>query len=589
MNVGHDGLSQHVLILAPQGRDALVAARILGEANLVSEICDNLQKLLRELMLGAGLALITEDSIRSADIRGLANWTGSQPPWSDFPFVVLTERGAGVERNPAAERQMEALGNVSFLERPFHPTTLISVVKTALRGRRRQYDARARLEALHASESHAKRSETALRRMNETLETRVAERTAEIEATNRQLVSQIEERERIESTLRQMQRLEAVGQLTTGVAHDFNNLLTVVLGNLAFVEKDLGSGLDLRVKQRLSHMRVAAERGAKLTGQLLAFSRRQLLVPKPVDLGDTLANMHDLLQSTLGNSVQIKTSFKSDLWRALVDPNQIELAVLNLAINARDASEVGDSITLETANATVGPPQNAHEPPAGEYVVVSVTDNGTGMTKEVLAKAFEPFYTTKEIGKGSGLGLSQVLGFAKQSGGGMRIESRVGEGTSVKIYLPRAMRSDVPLPSESIGAPKRSVKGAVILLVDDDSAVREVTASILRDLGHVVIEVGSGGGALDLLDRSAHVDLVVLDFAMPGMNGIEVARQVRAKVPSRPVVFVTGYADTSALGDIDDTQIVRKPFIGNELADKVQFALANRAGNPSRKVVSLRR
>jgi CheY-like chemotaxis protein len=151
------------------------------------------------------------------------------------------------------------------------------------------------------------------------------------------------------------------------------------------------------------------------------------------------------------------------------------------------------------------------------------------------------------------------------------------------------MRSDVPLPSESIGAPKRSVKGAVILLVDDDSAVREVTASILRDLGHVVIEVGSGGGALDLLDRSAHVDLVVLDFAMPGMNGIEVARQVRAKVPSRPVVFVTGYADTSALGDIDDTQIVRKPFIGNELADKVQFALANRAGNPSRKVVSLRR
>ena len=589
MNIGHNSLSERALILAPQGRDAFVAARILGEARLVSDICDDLPKLLRELTLGAGLAILTEESIRNADIKYLVHWIDSQPPWSDFPFVVLTERGAGVERNPAAERQMEALGNVSFLERPFHPTTLISVVKTALRGRRRQYEARARLEALHESESHAKRSEAELRRLNETLETRVAERTAEIEATNRQLVSQIEERERIESTLRQMQRLEAVGQLTTGVAHDFNNLLTVVLGNLAFVEKDLGSGLDLRVKQRLSHMRVAAERGAKLTGQLLAFSRRQLLVPKPVDLGDTLANMHDLLQSTLGNSVQIKTSFKADLWRALVDPNQIELAVLNLAINARDASEVGDSITLETANATVGPPQNAHEPPAGEYVVVSVTDNGTGMTKEVLAKAFEPFYTTKEIGKGSGLGLSQVLGFAKQSGGGMRIESRVGEGTSVKIYLPRAMRSDVPLPSESIGAPKRSVKGAVILLVDDDSAVREVTASILRDLGHVVIEVGSGGGALDLLDRSAHIDLVVLDFAMPGMNGIEVARQVRAKVPSRPVVFVTGYADTSALGDIDDTQIVKKPFIGNELADKVQFALAYRAGNSSRKIVPLRR
>jgi signal transduction histidine kinase/CheY-like chemotaxis protein len=589
LNKGHDSLSKRALILAPQGRDAFVAARILGEATLVSEICDDLPKLLRELTFGAGLAVLTEESIRSADIKYLVHWIGSQPSWSDFPFVILTERGAGVERNPAAERQMEALGNVTFLERPFHPTTLISVVKTALRGRRRQYEARARLEALHESEGHAKRSEAELRRLNETLETRVAERTAEIEATNRQLVSQIEERERIESTLRQMQRLEAVGQLTTGVAHDFNNLLTVVLGNLGFVEKDLGSALDLKVKQRLSHMRLAAERGAKLTGQLLAFSRRQLLVPKPVDLSGTLANMHDLLQSTLGNSVHIKTSFKSDLWRALVDPNQIELAVLNLAINARDASQIGDSITLETTNATVGPPQNGHEPPAGEYVVVSVTDTGTGMTKEVLAKAFEPFYTTKDIGKGSGLGLSQVLGFAKQSGGGMRIESRVGEGTSVKIYLPRARSADTALPSEPIGVSQRSAKGAVILLVDDDSAVREVTASILRDLGHVVIEVGSGGGALDLLDRNAQIELVILDFAMLGMNGMEVARQVHTKVPCCPVLFITGYADTSALEDIDDTQIVRKPFIGTELADKVQIALAKGAGNASRKIIPLRR
>ncbi len=588
MNIVHDSLSERALILAPQGRDAFVAARILAEAGLVPEICDNLPNLLRELVLGAGLAVFTEESIRSADLKALVHWINSQLPWSDFPFVVLTERGAGVERNPAAERQAEALGNVSFLERPFHPTTLISVVKTALRGRRRQYEARARLEALHKSERYAKRSEAALRRLNETLETRVTERTAEIEATNRQLVAQIAERERIESTLRQMQRLEAVGQLTTGVAHDFNNLLTVVLGNLRFVEKDLGSNLDLKVKQRLSHMRLAAERGAKLTGQLLAFSRRQLLVPKTVDLSDTLANMHDLLQSTLGNSVQIKTSFRSDLWRALVDPNQIELAVLNLAINARDASQVGDTVTLETANATVGSPENSHEPPAGDYVVVSVTDTGTGMTKEVLAKAFEPFYTTKDVGKGSGLGLSQVLGFAKQSGGGVRIESRVGEGTSVKIYLPRAVGTDITLQSESASVPKRGVRGAVILLVDDDSEVREVTASILRDLGHVVIEVGSGGGALDLLDQNPHIDLVILDIAMPGMNGMEVARQVRIKSPTRPVMFVTGYADTSALGDIDDTQVVRKPFIGNELAQKVQTALAKSAGNSSSKIIRLR-
>jgi len=588
LNIAHDSLSERVLILAPQGRDAFVAARILAEAGLVPDICDNLPNLLRELVLGAGLAVFTEESIRSADLKALVHWINSQLPWSDFPFVVLTERGAGVERNPAAERQAEALGNVSFLERPFHPTTLISVVKTALRGRRRQYEARARLEALHKSERYAKRSEAELRRLNETLETRVTERTAEIEATNRQLVAQIAERERIESTLRQMQRLEAVGQLTTGVAHDFNNLLTVVLGNLRFVEKDLGNNLELKVKQRLSHMRLAAERGAKLTGQLLAFSRRQLLVPKTVDLSDTLANMHDLLQSTLGNSVQIKTSFRSDLWRALVDPNQIELAVLNLAINARDASQVGDTVTLETANATVGSPENSHEPPAGDYVVVSVTDTGAGMTKEVLAKAFEPFYTTKDVGKGSGLGLSQVLGFAKQSGGGVRIESRVGEGTSVKIYFPRAVGSDITLQSESTSLPKRGVRGAVILLVDDDSEVREVTASILRELGHVVIEVGSGGGALDLLDQNPHIDLVILDIAMPGMNGMEVARQVRIKSPTRPIMFVTGYADTSALGDIDDTQVVRKPFIGDELAEKVQTALAKSAGNSGNKIIRLR-
>ena len=269
--------------------------------------------------------------------------------------MLLTERGGGLERNPAAERQMGAFGNISFLERPFHPTTLISVVKTALRGRRRQYEARARLDALHQSESLARTAETNLRQLNETLENRVTERTGEIEAANRQLLSQIEERERVETTLRQMQRLEAVGQLTSGVAHDFNNLLTVILGNIGFMDKELGD-LSTKLKQRLAHMRLAAERGAKLTSQLLAFSRRQRLEPSPIDINDALASMRDLLQSSLGGSVQINTNFRQGLWWAFVDPTQIELVVLNLAINARDATEVGGSVTLETANATFGPP-----------------------------------------------------------------------------------------------------------------------------------------------------------------------------------------------------------------------------------------
>jgi signal transduction histidine kinase/CheY-like chemotaxis protein len=493
-----------------------------------------------------------------------------------------------LERNPSATRQMETLGNMSFLERPFHPTTLVSAVKTALRGRRRQYDARARLEALHESELRARTAQTQLRRLNETLEARVEERTRELASANRQLLAQIEERERVESTLRQMQRLEAVGQLTSGVAHDFNNLLTVVLGNIGFVEKEGSGANDAKFRQRLSNMRSAAERGAKLTSQLLAFSRRQHLEAKPIDLNEALASMRDLLRSTLGGSIEINTVFRQGLWPALADPTQIELAVLNLVINARDAMQVGGKVTLETANVTVGSPEKPEEPAAGEYVMISVTDTGTGMEREVLVKAFEPFFTTKGVGKGSGLGLSQVLGFAKQSGGGLRIDTRVGEGTSVKVFLPRAPMERVsPIPADLTGLTRQHRKGAIILLADDDSAVREVTASMLRELGYVVLEVGSGGAALELLDRQATIDLVVLDFAMPGMNGMELAREVNSKFPRLPILFVTGYADETALEELSDAKLVKKPFVGDELADKVHAALADvgRSG----KIIPMRR
>jgi signal transduction histidine kinase/CheY-like chemotaxis protein len=586
----NNDLSERALILAPQGRDAFVAAKILHEGGLLAEICSDLPKLLNQLAGGAGVAVLTDEAVRSADVTDLAAWVGLQPPWSDFPFVLLTERGGGLERNPTAERQMEILGNVAFLERPFHPTTFISVVKTALRGRRRQYEARARLESLRKSESHARHAEIELRGLNETLEARVVARTEEIEAVNRQLVSQIEERERVESTLRQMQRLEAVGQLTSGVAHDFNNLLTVILGNLGFIEKGSSRSDDPVLKQRLSHMRLAGERGAKLTAQLLAFSRRQRLEPRPVDLNEALANMRDLLQSSLGGSVQIKTLFRPGLWHALVDPSQIELVVLNLAINARDATPVGGSVTLETGNVTLVQSERPEEPPAGEYVLISVTDTGSGMPKDVLTKAFEPFFTTKEIGKGSGLGLSQALGFAKQSGGGMRIESRVGEGTSVKVYLPRTERIEVTEASSHSDAPNQpQPKGAIILLVDDDSGVREITASMLREMGYVVLEVGSGDAALDLLDGEAHIDLAVLDYAMPGMNGMEVARQVNSRFPTLPVLFITGYVDSAALREIGDAKIIKKPFVGDELANKVDAALIKGARRAGGKVLPLRR
>jgi signal transduction histidine kinase/CheY-like chemotaxis protein len=586
LNKQFDTISERAVILAPQGRDALVAAGILREGRLAAEICSDLHSFSETISAGSGVAVLTDDAIRNTDIRILAEWVKSQPPWSDFPFVLLTERGGGLERNPVATRQTGALGNVVFLERPFHPTTLLSVVRTALRGRQRQYEARARLEALHESEAHARHAEASVRELNGTLEARVQERTGELAAANRQLVTQIEEREKVESTLRQMQRLEAIGQLTSGVAHDFNNLLTVVLGNIGFLEKSNSNVGDAKLQQRLSHMRLATERGAKLTSQLLAFSRRQRLEPKPFDVNEALENMNSLLQSTLGGGIRINTVFRPEIWHALADPTQIELVVLNLVINARDAMDDRGNVTIETANAKVGPPEKPEEPPAGDYIMIAVTDTGSGMTKEVLAKAFEPFFTTKEIGKGSGLGLSQVLGFAKQSNGGMRIETRLGEGTSVKVYLPRAAEnSNTEVSVVTTGVTQSRRKGAIILLVDDDSAVREVTASILEDLGYVVLKVGSGGAALDLLDRQSNIDLVLLDFAMPGMSGVEVARQVQLKYPTVSILFVTGYADKIAFEDIGEDRIIKKPFIGEELAEKVNAALIKGIPRHGGKVV----
>jgi signal transduction histidine kinase/CheY-like chemotaxis protein len=583
-----DTTSERALILAPQGRDAHVAAGILLEGGLVAEICNDLHKLTEGILEGAGLAVLTDDVIRSADIRSLAAWVKSQPPWSDFPFIVLTERGTGLERNPAASREMGVLGNVVFLERPFHPTTFLSGVRTALRGRLRQYEARARLEALHESEANARSAEVKLRHLNETLEGRVEERTAELAASNRQLVAQIEERQRVEATLRQMQRLEAIGQLTSGVAHD--NLLTVVLGNIGFLEKTSSFGNDPKLQQRLSHMRLATERGAKLTSQLLAFSRRQHLEPKPFDVNESSENMHGLLRSTLGGGITINVQFQQGLWPAFVDPVQLELAVLNLVINARDAMNNEGTVTITTFNAKVETPERPEEPVAGDYITIGVSDTGSGMTREVLARAFEPFFTTKEIGKGSGLGLSQVLGFAKQSGGGIRIDSRVGEGTLIKVYLPRAAENSVLEGSTFIADPTAiERRGAVILLVDDDSAVRQVTASILEEIGYVMLTMGSGGAALDVLDHTK-VDLVLLDFAMPGMSGVELARQIQQKFPALPILFVTGYAGKAAFTDVSEERIIKKPFIGNELTTKVNAALIKAAPRfTDRVVVPLRR
>jgi PAS domain S-box-containing protein len=420
--------------------------------------------------------------------------------------------------------------------------------------------------------SDRRKAEAALRELNETLEARVSERTLELAAANSRLRAEMAEHERMEEVLRQAQKMEAVGQLTGGLAHDFNNLLTVISGNLELLKSRLS---DATLQRFVNGAQQAAERGAQLTTQLLAFSRRQRLELKPANLNEVIEGVHGLLQSTLGGTVNVQTIVEPHLWLALVDRTQIELIILNLAINARDAMPGGGTIVIETANVAVGAPLRADDPPAGEHVALSLRDTGTGISEEVLDKIFEPFFTTKEAGKGSGLGLSQVLGVVKQSGGGIRVDSRPGEGTNVVVYLPRAMTHRGVGSAVVSGAV--SGRGACLLLVDDDSAVRATVRAMLEDVGHRVLEADGGSAALDIIRRErASIDAALLDFAMPRMNGAELARLIKLQVPALPILFITGFADSTLLSDEAGTaQILKKPFRREELAANVAKLLSS--------------
>jgi signal transduction histidine kinase len=390
----------------------------------------------------------------------------------------------------------------------------------------------------------------------------------------------ITEMQRIEDQLHQAQKMEAVGQLTGGIAHDFNNLLTTILGNLELVGARLGDGDEPSVRL-LAAARTAAERGARLTTQLLAFARQQRMTPKPIELNRIIAGMGGLLQSAVGATNRIETALADRLALALADPSQIELVILNLAINSRDAMPDGGTNTIKTSNVRLGTPERPEEPTPGDYVMCSVADTGTGIPDDILDQVFEPFFTTKEVGKGSGLGLPQVLGVAKQLGGGVRIQTRTGAGTTVNVYLPRA-REDLA-PSEASTTARESCpnagaisfRRAMVLLVDDDNDVRAAAAGMLRYAGHDVIEAANGREALDCLGQEGdRIELMIVDFVMPGMNGIEVARRARLSRPRLPILFVTGFANTAALAaQTNSDLILLKPFRTTELVAKIAEAL----------------
>jgi PAS domain S-box-containing protein len=852
-------LSERVLILAPHGRDADVAAGMLGEAGLESCICNGLPALLRELEAGAGFAVLTEESLHTADAAPLSDWIEAQPEWSDFPFVLLTSRGGGLELNPGATRLLRVLGNVTFVERPFHPTTFVSLAESALRGRRRQYEARSRLERLHEQSqtletlnttgaqlaSVLDRSEAVQRVTDAGVELtgaqfgaffhnivgdsgesymlyalsgvdrshfenlamprataifkptfdggdvvrsddiladprygknqphngmpaghlpvrsylavpvtsrvgkvmgglffghedvgrftahherlmlglagqaavaldnadlfRAAERElevrrrteAELKASNDRfraaidavqgvlwtndafgrmegeqpgwsaltgqgydeyrghgwasavhpddseptlnawlraveerrtfvfehrlrrhdgewrnfairavpifdaggeitqwvgvhtditaqraaeaallrlnstledrVVEEAAERQQAESHLRQAQKMDAIGQLTGGVAHDFNNLLTPIMGGLDMLRQRLQG--DERAQRTISIALQATARASTLVQRLLAFARRQDLQPRPVNVGVLLGGMQELISRSIGAQVQVEFDAPSDLPAAQVDPNQLELAILNLAINARDAMPGGGKVTITAGEAVLERADDDLRP--GRYIRVAVVDAGAGMDEETLRRAAEPFFSTKGVGKGTGLGVSMVHGLAAQSGGALRLTSTPGLGTRAEIWLPIAAANAAREPAEPTrGAIEQA--GGTVLLVDDEELVRTGTAHMLQEFGYTVIQAGSGSEALVVLrQNSGRIDALVSDFLMPGMNGASLAEEARALVPELPVLLITGYSNI-AEGPGADLPRLTKPFRQAELASQVARVIAAR-------------
>ena len=411
----------------------------------------------------------------------------------------------------------------------------------------------------------------ALTRSRAELEVIVAERTRELAGANERLTTEIRAREQAQTALLQAQKMEAMGQLTGGIAHDFNNLLTAASGSLELLETRIS---DERSQRLLEIARRAMSRGASLTGSLLAFARKQRLEPVLADVNAIIIDITDLLRRSIGPTVEVRHSLASAPWPILIDTGQIETAILNVAINARDAMPPGGVLLIETRNIPAGGDDMPEEVVDRDCVLVSMADTGTGMSPEVIAHAFEPFFTTKEIGKGTGLGLSTVFGVVRQSGGAVRIRSRVGEGTTVEIYLPRAKPASVGFAEGLPPIGPRMRAGARILVVDDDSDVRWVTVECLREIGHFVAEADSGQAALTILHRGDPCDLLVMDVAMPGLSGRETVRLARQARSDLKVLFVTGYAEELGVeGPGRGDPLIKKPFKPADLAEAVRQAL----------------
>ena len=424
-----------------------------------------------------------------------------------------------------------------------------------------------------------KHAEEELQKLNHTLEQRVDLRTGELRTALLQLEQESAEREAAQRALRQAQKMEALGKLTGGVAHDFNNLLQVVSGNLQLLSKDIAG--NSRAETRVQNALAGVSRGSKLASQLLAFGRRQPLEPKAVNVRKLIQNMDDMLRRALGEEIELETVVSGGLWNTLIDPGQLENAILNLAINARDAMAGRGRLTIETANAVLDDDYAlSHEDVRpGQYVMVAVTDTGSGISPEIIEHVLEPFFSTKSDGKGSGLGLSMVYGFLKQSGGHLKIYSEVGHGTTMKIYMPRTVQVEDSLAGPDIVPAKGGTE--TVLVVEDDDGVRETSVALLTDLGYQVLKARDALSAFTIIESGAHVDLLFTDVVMPGpMRSTELAKKAKALYPSMAVLFTSGYTENSIVhgGRLDaGVELLSKPYTREALARKVRHVIANAA------------
>jgi signal transduction histidine kinase/ActR/RegA family two-component response regulator len=551
-----------VLVHAPHGRDAAVVQGVIELQHIV-QVCGDAKDLLGRMNEGAAAAIVTEEALSEGSLAGdLAHWLSVQPPWSDFPFIVLATGDPG-PRSALALSSLHSLGNVILLERPLNAETLASAADAAVRARGRQYGTRRHLEEISQTRIE-------LEGLNGQLEVRIVERTRELASANDRLMKEIAERERAQAVLIQVQKMESIGRLTGGIAHDFNNLLHVINMNLELVSM---YAKEEKVKPVVERAKSAARRGAKLTGQLLSFARNQSLLPQLTNVNDLLLGMKDLLEISAGPGVSVELELCPAPTAVLLDASQLEMAVLNVAVNSRDAMPEGGTLTISTCHRSHAEGEEGELKP-GDYVVLTVKDTGEGIPAALLSKVFDPFFTTKPVGSGTGLGLSQVYGFAQQSGGLAFVSSEIGAGTSVEMHFPVAP-PEAPSRPDVQDAPvnRQPARSQTILVVEDDADVRRVIVECLGLIGYSVSEAPDGTAGLAAL-AAARPDLLMVDYAMPDMTGAEVICKAREMWQDLPVILATGYADMAAIERlVGKPAILRKPFDITTLGDAVAGVL----------------